>query len=307
MKILVTGGAGFIASHIADAYLADGHEVAVLDNLSSGFPHNIPDAAQFYECDIRDADKVEGIFREFQPEVVSHHAAQLDVRKSVADPVFDAQINVCGGLNILQSAVANGTRRVLFSSTGGVIYGEPDYLPVFENHPLRPESPYGLTKMIFEGYLRVWRQLHGLETVVMRYGNVYGPRQTAHGEAGVVAIFAGLLLENRPCKIFGDGNAARDYVYIGDVVEANRAALHHGAGEIFNIGTAIPTTTREVFDAVRDAVGGGPEEPEFHPHRPGEIQRICLDNSHAAELLGWTPEMNFREGVRLTVDALREK
>lgn len=305
MKILITGGAGFIASNIADAYLADGHEVAILDSLITGFRDNLPAQAKFYETDIRDADGVARAFDDFKPDAVSHHAAQLDVRKAVADPVYDAEVNVGGGLNVLLSAVRVGSQRIIFSSTGGAIYGEPEYLPVVESHPCRPESPYGLTKFTYENYLRIWSNLHGITPVVLRYANVYGPRQTAHGEAGVVAIFAGLLLENKPCKIFGDGTMTRDYVFVGDVVDANRAALTKGDKEIVNIGTGHETTTREVFDAVRAAVGSGPEEPEYLPERPGEVKKICLDNARARKVLDWRPEVGFREGVRRTVEALK--
>ena len=305
MKILITGGAGFIASNIADAYLADGHEVAILDSLLTGFRHNIPAGARFYETDIRDAEGVQKAFDDFRPDAVSHHAAQLDVRKAVADPVYDADVNIGGGLNVLLSAVRVGSQRILFSSTGGAIYGEPEYLPVVESHPCRPESPYGLTKFAYENYLRIWSNLHGITPVVLRYANVYGPRQTAHGEAGVVAIFAGLLLNNKPCKIFGDGTMTRDYVFVGDVVNANRAALTKGDNKIVNIGTAQETTTREVFDAVRAAVGSGPEEPEYLPERPGEVKKICIDNALAHKVLDWRPEVGFREGVRRTVEALK--
>ena len=302
MKILITGGAGFIASNIADAYLSDGHEIAVLDNLVTGFRENVNPAAKFYECDICDAERVAQIFDEFKPEVVSHHAAQLDVRKAVADPVYDASININGALNILLHAARVGAHRITFSSSGGAVYGEPQSLPVSEEHPVAPESPYGLTKFAFEHYLRIWSHLHPITPVILRYSNVYGPRQTPHGEAGVVAIFAGLLLENKSCKIFGDGSMTRDYVYVGDVVAANRAALTKGDNAIINIGTGIETSTREVFDAVRAAVGSGPTEPEILPERPGEVHNICLNNAHAKAVLGWAPSVTFREGVQHAVD-----
>ena len=307
MKILITGGAGFIASNIADAYLAGGHEVAVLDSLITGFKKNVPAQARFYECDIRDADGVAKAFDDFKPNAVSHHAAQLDVRKAVSDPVYDANVNVGGGLNVLLGAVRVGAKRIIFSSTGGAIYGEPQYLPVVESHPCLPESPYGLTKMAFEHYLRIWSNLHGIEPVVLRYANVYGPRQTAHGEAGVVAIFAGLLLGDKPCKIFGDGTMTRDYVYVGDVVAANLAALTKGAGETVNIGTGSQTSTREVFDAVRAAAQSGPEEPEYLPERPGEVKKIALDNARARKVLDWMPQVGFREGVLRTVEAIKSE
>jgi UDP-glucose 4-epimerase len=302
MKILMTGAAGFISSNIADAYLADGHEVAVLDNFETGIQANIPPQAKFYQCDIRDNERVAQIFDEFRPEVVSHHAAQLDVRKAVSDPAYDADINILGSLNVLLHATRVGTKRFIFASSGGACYGEPQQIPVPETHPSQPESPYGLTKFAFEQYLRIWHNLHGIVPVVLRYANVYGPRQTAHGEAGVVAIFAGLLLKNQPCKIFGDGSMTRDYVFVGDVVEANRAALTRGDGAVVNIGTGIETSTREVFDAVYAAVQSGPIEPELLPERPGEVHNICLDNSLAKSVLGWEPKVVFRDGVRQTVE-----
>lgn len=301
MKILVTGGAGFIASQVADAFLADGHQVAIIDNFETGFRQNLPSPAQFYEVDIRDADAVARICDEFGPEAVCHHAAQLDVRKAVSDPAYDADINILGSLNVLLHTTRVGAKRFIFSSSGGACYGEPQEIPVPETHAARPESPYGLTKYAFEHYLRIWHTLHGIVPVVLRYSNVYGPRQTAHGEAGVVAIFAGLLLENKPCKIFGDGLDTRDYCFVGDVVEANRAALSKGDGGVFNIGTGIETSTRQVFEAVRQAVGSGPGEPELLPERAGEVHHIALDNAKARAELGWSPAVEFGEGVRQAV------
>ncbi len=302
MKILITGGAGFIASQVADAYLADGHQVAIIDNLETGFRQNLPAAAHFYQSDIRDAAAVSKLCEEFRPDVVSHHAAQLDVRKAVADPAYDAEVNILGSLNVLLHATRCGAGRFIFSSSGGAAYGEPEQIPVPETHPARPESPYGLTKYAFEHYLRIWHTLHGVVPVVLRYSNVFGPRQTAHGEAGVVAIFAGLLLENKACKIFGGGTDTRDYCYVGDVVQANRAALTKGDGGIFNIGTGVETSTRQVFDAVREAVGRGPSEPEMLPERPGEVHHIALDNAKARAVLGWSPQVSFREGVQRAVE-----
>ena len=302
MRILVTGGAGFIASQAADAFLQDGHEVAIIDSLETGFERNLPPRARFYQSDIRDAGAVSQLCEEFRPDAVCHHAAQLDVRKAVSDPAYDAHVNILGSLNVLLHATRCGATRFIFSSSGGAAYGEPEQIPVPETHPARPESPYGLTKYAFEHYLRIWHKLHGIVTVVLLYSNVFGPRQTAHGEAGVVAIFAGLLLEGKPCKIFGDGKDTRDYCYVGDVVEANRAALTRGGGGVFNIGTGIETSTRQVFDAVREAVGSGPSEPEMLPERPGEVHHIALDNSLARKDLGWSPQVEFREGVRRAVE-----
>lgn len=302
MKILLTGGAGFIASNIADAYLADGHEIAIIDNFETGFRENIPAGAKLFEIDIRDADAVSRAFDEFRPDVVSHHAAQLDVRKAVSDPAYDADINILGSLNVLLNATRVDAKRFIFSSSGGACYGEPHQIPVPETHPSMPESPYGLTKYAFEHYLRIWNKQHGIVPVILRYANIYGPRQTAHGEAGVVAIFAGLLLDNQPCKIFGDGSSTRDYVFVGDVVVANRLALGRGDGAIVNIGTQVETSAREVFDAVYEAVGSGPAEPIYLPDRAGEVQNICLDNSRAREVLGWQPQVSFRQGVGQTVE-----
>ena len=307
MKVLITGGAGFIASHVTDAYVADGHEVAIVDNLVTGFRENLNPQAKFYQCDICDAEAMSHYFDEFKPDAVSHHAAQLDVRKAVSDPVYDATVNIDGGLNVLLNAARVGARRIIFSSTGGAIYGEPQFLPVTEDHPVAPESPYGLTKFTFEHYLRIWGNLHGTTPVVLRYANVYGPRQTAHGEAGVVAIFAGLLLDDKSCKIFGDGTMTRDYVFVGDVVEANRAALTRDKGAVVNIGTGIETSTRAVFDAVYEAVGKGPQEPIMLPERPGEVHNICLDNARARAELDWQPRTEFRDGVRQTVEWQRKQ
>ena len=307
MKILISGGAGFIGSQVADAFLADGHTVAIIDNFESGSRANVPAAARLIQADIRDEDAVRRLCEEFEPDAVCHHAAQLDVRKAVLDPAYDAQVNIGGSLNLLLHATRCGARRFLFASSGGACYGEPQQIPVPETHPARPESPYGLTKYAFEHYLRIWHGLHGIVPVVLRYSNVYGPRQTAHGEAGVVAIFAGLLLQNRPCRIFGSGSDTRDYCFVGDVVEANRLALTSGDGGTFNIGTGIETSTREVFEAVREAVGSGPEQPELCPERPGEVRRIALDNSLARAELGWSPRVSFRDGVRQTVEWQRRQ
>jgi len=301
MRILITGGAGFIASNIADAYLAQGHEVAIVDNFATGFRHNLPVQARFYEADICDEQAISRICEEFRPEVVSHHAAQLDVRKAVSDPAYDAQINILGSLNVLLHATRCGARRFLFASSGGACYGEPTEIPVPETHLSRPESPYGLTKFAFEHYLRIWHKLHGIVPVVLRYANIYGPRQTAHGEAGVVAIFAGSLLRNETCNIFGDGSMTRDYCFVGDVVKANLLALERGDGGTYNIGTGVQTSTRQVFDEVRAAVGSGPDA-EILPERAGEVRHIALDVALAQRELGWQSEVSFREGVRQTVE-----
>ncbi len=307
MKILITGGAGFIGSHLADAYLQDGHEVAVLDNLETGFIENVNSDARFFECDIRDGSTLARCFDDFRPDMVSHHAAQMSVRLAVADPNYDVSINLTGALNVLQNAVRVGAKRFLFASSGGAVYGEPQYLPVDEDHPIAPESPYGLTKFAFEHYLRIWSHLHDITPVILRYANVYGPRQTPHGEAGVVSIFAGKLFDDQPCTIFGDGSMTRDYVHVDDVTAANRAALKKGDNAIVNIGAGLETSTREVFDAVRAAADEGPEQPIYKPERPGEVHNICLANERAKEVLDWRPQVEFREGVRRSVDYLRNE
>ncbi len=306
MKILITGGAGFIGSNIADSYIEAGHEVAVVDNLATGFKHNIHSDAKFYECDICNREKLSHAFTDFAPDVVSHHAAQLDVRKSVSDPSYDANININGALNVLMEAVRVGSHRFIFASTGGAVYGEPKFLPVTEKHSLNPESPYGLTKFTFEHYLRIWSNLHDITPVVLRYANVYGPRQTAHGEGGVVAIFSQLLLDGKQCTIFGDGTMTRDYVYVGDVVNANLLALEKGDNNAMNIGTGIETSTLEVFEAVSKCVGSALSSPNYCPERPGEVRRIYLENSYAKQVLGWKPQTELLQGVAHTVEALRK-
>lgn len=306
MRILITGGAGFIGSNIADAYREDGHEVAVLDNLRTGSQDNVAADTRLYHCDIADADAVERCLKDFRPEVVSHHAAQLDVRKSVADPIFDARINIEGSLNMLQSSVRHGVGRFLFASSGGAVYGEPIRLPVDETHPIQPASPYGVTKYAFEQYLRIWSELYSFVPVVLRYANVYGPRQTPHAEGGVVAVFTQRLLRGQACTIFGDGTMTRDYVYIGDVIEANRLALTRGGGATVNIGTGVQTTTQEVFDTLREAVGKDKAEPVYRPERPGEVRFICLDHTLAHATLGWTPHFDFRAGTGETLRWQRE-
>ena len=311
MRILITGGAGFIGSHIAAAYVRDGHEVAVLDNFRTGSKRNLPAAATLFVGDISQATDVAAVFQQFRPEVVSHHAAQLDVRHSLEDPAHDAATNILGGLNVLLQAGRGGVRQFIFASSGGAIYGDTERLPADETTPARPLSPYGLTKWTFESYLHIWRQLHGIIPVILRYANVYGPRQSADGEAGVIAIFSRRLLRGKPCVIYGDGGSTRDYVYVGDVVRANQLALTLGEGGTFNIGTGHQTTIRTVFDTARNAAdrilgedGEGPRQPEHAPARVGEVSRSALDNRRAGEILGWTPQVSFDEGVARTVEWL---
>ena len=299
-RCVITGGAGFIGSHVVDAYLAAGHEVAVLDNLASGKRENLGPVARFYEVDLRAASAVEAVVAEFRPQVINHHAAQASVAVSVQKPGFDAENNVLGMINLLEAARAHGVQRVLYSSTGGALYGETDRIPTPEDHPTRPLSPYGCAKLCGEEYLATWHRLHGLEYLIFRYGNVYGPRQSPHGEAGVVAIFAGLMREGRPPTIFGPGGKTRDYVYVGEVARASLLALDCAPGATVNIATGRQTTDRQVFEAVAAAVGyAGP--PLYGPERAGDLQHSCLDITHARRLLGWEPQIEFAEGVRRTV------
>lgn len=301
MRILVTGGAGFIGSNVADRFVALGHEVAIFDNLSSGFREFVHPKAKFYEGDLADAAAVEAAIADFRPEIVDHHAAQIDVRKSVTDPVFDARVNVLGSIGLLQACTKHGVRKVVYASTGGALYGEGRTLPAPEDHPVNPEAPYGASKHTVEHYLYIWKLLHGLDYTVLRYPNVFGPRQNPHGEAGVNAIFIGLMLEGKRPRIFGDGNAVRDYLFIDDVVAANVAALGAGSGEMLNIGTGIGTSVNDIVRELKSILAF-PEDAIYEAARPGEIQRIYLDASRAKQVLGWEPTVTFRAGLERTVD-----
>jgi UDP-glucose 4-epimerase len=300
MRILVTGGAGFIGSHVVDRFIDRGHEVAVLDNLSSGFRELVNPAARLYEADLTDAAAVERCLADFQPEVVDHHAAQIDVRRSVDDPVFDAGTNILGALGLLQACIRHGVRKFVYASTGGALYGEGRQLPATEEHPVNPESPYGVSKHTLEHYLYLWKLLHGLDYTVLRYPNVYGPRQNPHGEAGVNAIFILLMLQGKRPRIFGTGEQVRDYLYVMDVVEGNELALAQGSGEMVNLGTGIGTSVNDIFRELK-AIVGFTGDPVYEAARPGEVQRIYLDATKAKQVLGWTPGMSFRDGLAQTV------
>jgi UDP-glucose 4-epimerase len=305
MKILVTGGAGFIGSHVCDHLLATGHQVVVVDNLATGKRENLPREAAFYEVDIRD-QALGDVFRRERPEVVIHHAAHIYVTASVRDPVYDASVNILGSLNLLECCRKSGVRKVIYAGTGGALFGEAQYLPVDENHPVAPLSPYGVSKHTVEHYLFTYQQNHGLDHVVLRYPNVYGPRQDPHGEAGVVAIFALALLAGEPCTIFGDGTKTRDYCYVGDIAEANLAALNSPATGVYNLGRGIEVTDLEIFETVRQAVGVD-AEPTYAPVRPGEVVRIALDATKAQRELGWRWKVDLAEGVRRAVEFYRAK
>lgn len=302
---MVTGGAGFIGSNIVDAYLAAGHDVFVLDDLSSGVVENLSSKANFFHMDIRDP-QIEKVFVENQFDVVNHLAAQMDVRKSVADPVFDATVNVVGTLNVLENCLKHGVGKVVFSSTGGAIYGEQDYFPADEKHPTRPLSPYGIAKLAVEKYLFYYNAVHGIRYVVLRYANVFGPRQNPHGEAGVVAIFTNKLLKGEETVINGDGRQTRDYTYVGDVVRANVLALDYDKSDIFNIGTGKETDVNTIFRKLRDSVGIGADE-KHGPAKAGEQMRSVIDYSKAKKLLGWEPQVGLDEGIDLTVKYFRQK
>ena len=304
MRILVTGGAGFIGSNVVDRFLELGHDVAVFDDLSTGFREFVHAKARLFEGDLADAAAVDRAVAEFRPDLVSHHAAQIDVRKSVSDPVWDARVNILGTIGLLQACTRHGVRKVIYSSTGGALYGEGKQLPATEDHAVNPESPYGASKHTVEHYLFLWKVLHGLDYTVLRYPNVYGPRQNPHGEAGVNAIFIGLMLEGKRPRIFGDGNAVRDYLFVSDVVEANVRALEQASGEIMNLGTGIGTSVNDIVRELK-VILDFREDAIHEPARAGEIQRIYLDASRAKRILGWTPSVTFAEGLRRTVEWTR--
>ena len=302
-KVLITGGAGFIGSHVADALVGQGHEVHILDDLSSGKKANVPDAATLHVMDVR-SPEVAALFEAEEFGVLVHHAAQMDVRKSVADPRFDADVNIGGLLNLLEAGRANGLRKVVFASTGGAIYGEPEYVPQDEQHTLQPLSPYGIAKLSSEKYLFYYQAQYGIDFVALRYGNVYGPRQNPHGEAGVVAIFAERLLAGEPTVINGDGKQTRDYVFVRDVVAANLAAMAHDGSGIFNVGTSIETDVNTLFRVPRDLVD--PALPESHgPGKPGEQKRSVLSFAHTQKTLGWEPTVDVQNGLEATLEWFR--
>lgn len=302
MRILVTGGAGFIASQIVDAYIAGGHEVVIIDDLSTGKENFISSKAKFYKADIRNKIEIDEIFSKEKPEVLNHHAAQISVRESVADPVNDAQINILGLLNLLEAGRKNGLKKVIFASSGGVVYGESGKYPTPENYlPLNPLSPYGVSKLTSEYFLNYYHDTYGINYLALRYGNVYGPRQNPHGEAGVVAIFMLKLLKGETPIINGDGLQTRDYVYVGDVVEANRKALITDKIGAFNIGTGKETNVVEIYDNLKYVIGT--DIPAKHGlAKSGEQKRSCLDVDLALEILGWKAKVVLKDGLKKTVE-----
>lgn len=304
MKILVTGGAGFIGSHVVDAYLAAGHEVVVVDDLSTGRASNLNPMATFYQLDIR-SPELEQVFHRERPQVVNHHAAQMDVRRSVLEPIFDADVNIGGSLNLLECARRFGVERFIYISTGGAVYGEPEYLPCDEEHPINPICQYGASKHSVEHYLYMYRENYGLEYTVLRYPNVYGPRQDPHGEAGVVAIFAGQMLAGEEVTINGDGEQERDFVYVADCARANLLALESANGSgIYNLGSGRGTTVNQIFDQL-EAITGYARPARYGPAQLGETRRIYLSAARAQQDLGWSATTGLKEGLEQTVAAMR--
>lgn len=301
MRILVTGGAGFIGSHIVEAYLDAGHEVAVVDNLATGRRANVPREAKLHEVDIH-AREFERIVADFRPEVISHNAAQASVKVGQADPVHDLEVNGGGTARVMSLAVANGVRKVIYAASGGTVYGNPQTLPITEDHPVAPRSNYGNSKYVGELYVQLGARTSDITFTILRYGNAFGPRQDPHGEAGVVAIFTGLMKDGRPCTIDGDGEQRKDYLYVGDIARANVLALTGGDGLVANIGTGVGISVNHIFQTLSAATGNA-LEPRFGPPRPGDVRDFWLDCTRAKTTLGWEPQVTFEEGIRLTVES----
>jgi len=300
MNILVTGGAGFIGSHIVDAYIRNGHNVIIIDNMSTGVREFINPAAVFYEMDITD-DRISEVFREHKIDIVNHHAAQIDLRKSVQSPMFDIDVNIKGSVNLLENAVKNGAKKFIFASTGGAIYGDPEYIPADESHPTRPSSPYGINKLCVEKYLYYYKHVYGLNYTILRYANVYGPRQNPHGECGVIAIFTEKILNGVEPLINGDGLQTRDYVYITDVVNANVLVLNSDESTVYNIGTSHETDVNYIFQKIN--YYAGTDFTERHgPAKLGEQRRSVLCYEKIGNELGWKPETDIETGLKMTIE-----
>jgi UDP-glucose 4-epimerase len=304
MKIVVTGGAGFIASQIVDAYIERGHEVHIVDDFSTGQHSNLNPKAAVHRIDIAEAQTAK-LIEQIKPEVLSHHAAQMDVRHSVADPAFDARVNIIGFINLLEACKNAGAKKVIFASSGGAVYGEQEVFPAPESHATQPASPYGVSKRTGELYLSYYNQAFGLPFIALRYANVYGPRQSTKGEAGVVAIFLSMLLSGKTPIINGDGRQTRDYVYVADVVAANVAALESTFVGQINIGTGAETDVVTIYEHLREAVGSE-TKAQHGPAKTGEQRRSCLDAGRAAEILGWRPQMALRDGLQRTAAYYRD-
>lgn len=305
MKVLVTGGAGFIGSHLVDRLVQEGHEVVIVDNLSTGKRRNLNRTARFYKLDIQ-SWRLERVFRNERPNIVMHLAAQMDVRKSVEDPIFDAQVNVLGMLNVLQHSIKHGVRKVVFSSSGGAIYGEQEIYPVPESHVTRPLSPYGISKLCGEQYLSYYQRVSGLQMVSLRYANVYGPRQDPDGEAGVVAIFIQKLLNNEQAIVYGNGRQTRDFVYVDDVVEANLAVMGQETQGTYNVGTGEETSINDLLRILIAHTNSTCKEVHG-PAKLGEQVRSVIDSNKLRQELSWEPRTELREGLKRTVDYFRER
>jgi UDP-glucose 4-epimerase len=303
MRVVVTGGAGFIGSHIVDAYVARGWQVAIVDDLSTGERSNLNPKADFHQIDIRDA-RLAALIAELKPDVVNHHAAQMDVRRSVADPGFDTDVNVTGSVRLLQACADAAVKRVIFASSGGAIYGEPVSVPQDEEHPRAPLSPYGCAKLSVEHYLHYFRTVHGLSSVALRYANIYGPRQSAAGEAGVIAIFARRLLAGESVTINGTGEQTRDFVYVGDVVAANVAAAGGAWQGSFNIGSGVETTVVRLYELIAAQIDGA-QPPRHGPAKLGEQMRSVLDGRKLRELARLPEPVPLRDGLRETIGWFR--
>jgi UDP-glucose 4-epimerase len=299
MKILVTGGAGFIGSHVADTLLNAGHTIVIVDDLSSGNRKNLSTKADFHTMDVRDPN-IATLFEKNRFDAVVHLAAQIDVRKSVQDPFVDASVNILGTLRLLECCRTYGVRKFVFSSSGGVMYGECPKKPASESLPAQPIAPYGFSKLAAERYVRFYGDFYKLDYTTLRYGNVYGPRQDPHGEAGVVAIFSGKAIRQEPVTVFGTGEQSRDYVYVQDVADANLAALVKGSGETLNIGTGVATSVNDLY-AVIAKLSGSKAKAKYAPARPGELNRNVLDASRAKEKLGWKPRLSLEKGLAETL------
>lgn len=301
MKILITGAAGFIASNIADGYINKNNQVVIIDNLSSGKEKFINSKAKFYQEDIRNKDKIFDIIEKEKPDVINHHAAQISVRNSVEDPIFDAQVNILGLLNILEAGRKNGVKKIIFASSGGVVYGDAYQIPTPENYdPKIPLSPYGIAKLVSEYYLNFYYRTYKIPYIALRYSNVYGPRQNPHGEAGVVAIFSQKLLANVSPTINGDGKQTRDYVFVSDVVDANIKALNTDFVGGVNIGTQSESNVIEIYEGIENIIKSG-LKAKFGPKKMGEQSRSCLDISLAKKVLDWSPKFNLQQGLTKTV------
>ncbi len=302
---LVTGGAGFIGSHVADAYAAKGHAVIVVDDLSSGNPDFLNKACAFYNLDIRSM-QLEQVFEEHPIEVVSHHAAQIDVRKSMDDPLFDADINIRGVLNLLEMCVKYKVKKLIFASTGGAIYGSPKTLPADETCPPNPECPYGASKFCSEQYIQLYSRIHKLAYTILRYPNVYGPRQSPHGEAGVCSILTGKMLAGETPTLYGQGKAFRDYVYVSDIAAANLLALDKGSHKTLNLGSCQAVSVKELFDIIA-GLTGFTGKPILKPLRPGEVEGIYISGKRAAAELDWRPKVSLKDGLAKTVAYIRDQ